>query len=285
MAEGWNPYDILPTITEKTVDWIKEQDEEQPFFAYLAFNSPHYPIVPNKEFHGTSKAGFYGDFVIETDAMVGKVLAALEEKGLLENTIVIFTADNGTEKHAFERLQKYDQWSSGQLRGLKRDLYEGGHRVPFIVSWPGKVKAGSRSDEVVSQVDFAATFAEIIGYDLGREKAIDSYNLLPVLLGESYDSPLRVATVQNTNKGAYALRKGHWVLIDAPSGAVQGEPKAYLDHFGFAAYPKGNPGLLFNLKDDPRQAKNLYAQHPEKVTAMRTLLKRYVAGERCAPQR
>ena len=285
MAEGWNPYDILPTITEKTVDWIKEQDEEQPFFAYLAFNSPHYPIVPNKEFHGTSKAGFYGDFVIETDAMVGKVLAALEEKGLLENTIVIFTADNGTEKHAFERLQKYDQWSSGQLRGLKRDLYEGGHRVPFIVSWPGKVKAGSRSDEVVSQVDFAATFAEIIGYDLGREKAIDSYNLLPVLLGESYDSPLRVATVQNTNKGAYALRKGHWVLIDAPSGAVQPEPKAYLDHFGFAAYPKGNPGLLFNLKDDPRQAKNLYAQHPEKVTAMRTLLKRYVAGERCAPQR
>ena len=171
--------------------------------------------------------------------------------------------------------------AGAEARSLRR-------RAPSAVHCqlgPGKVKAGARSDEVVSQVDFAATFAEIIGYDLGREKAIDSYNLLPVLLGESYDSPLRVATVQNTNKGAYALRKGDWVLIDAPSGAVQGEPKAYLDHFGFAAYPKGNPGLLFNLKDDPRQAKNLYAQHPEKVTAMRTLLKRYVAGERCAPQR
>ncbi|MDP4878473.1 MAG: sulfatase-like hydrolase/transferase, partial [Opitutales bacterium] len=149
MAEGWNPYDILPTVTEKTVEWIEEQSADKPFFVYLAFNSPHYPIVPNEEFHGTSKAGYYGDFVIETDAMVGKVMAALKEKGLAENTIVIFTADNGTEKHAYERLEEFDQWSSGELRGLKRDVYEGGHRVPFIVSWPNNIKAGSRSSEVV----------------------------------------------------------------------------------------------------------------------------------------
>ncbi|MBK1825536.1 sulfatase family protein [Haloferula rosea] len=285
MAEGWNPYDILPTITKKTIEWISEQKTDQPFFAYLAFNSPHYPIVPNKEFHGKSKAGYYGDFVIETDAMVGKVMAALKIAGLADNTIVIFTADNGTEKHAFERLEKYDQWSSGDLRGLKRDLYEGGHRVPFIISWPGKVAAGSSSDEVVSQVDFAATFAEIIGYDLANDVAIDSYNLLPVLKGEDHESPLRVATVQNTNKGAYALRQGDWVLIDAPSGSHSGEPAAYLEHFGLETYPKDTPGLLFNLKEDPRQSKNLYQEHPEKVTAMRQLLKRYVAGERCAPKR
>lgn len=104
MAESWNPYDILPTITEKTVEWISQQSADKPFFAYLAFNSPHYPIVPNKEFHGKSKAGFYGDFVIETDAMVGKVLAALNKAGLAENTIVVFSADNGPETHAFKRL-------------------------------------------------------------------------------------------------------------------------------------------------------------------------------------
>ncbi|WP_309009164.1 arylsulfatase [Pelagicoccus sp. SDUM812005] len=285
MAEGWNPYDILPTITEKTVEWIEQQDGETPFFAYLAFNSPHYPIVPNEEFHGTSEAGYYGDFVVETDAMVGKVLAALERKGLAENTIVIFTADNGAEKHAFQRLEEFDQWSSGEFRGLKRDLYEGGHRVPFIVSWPGRIAAGSRSNEVVSQVDLAATFAEIIEYPLSNDVAIDSYNLLPVLKGADYSSPLRTATVQNTNPGSYALRQGDWVLVDHHSGASQKEPEAYLERFGLTTYPEDAPGLLFNLQEDPRQSENLYAKYPEKASAMRALLQRYKDGERCAPER
>lgn len=282
MAESWSPFDILPTITEKTVEWIAKRKAEEPFFAYLAFNSPHYPIVPNKEFHGKSEAGYYGDFVVETDAMVGKVLAALDEHGLSENTMVIFSADNGAETHAFERLEEFGQWSSGEFRGLKRDIYEGGHRVPFIVRWPAQVEAGSVSDEVVSQVDFAATFASMIDFPLAEEEAIDSYNLLPVLTGEEYPRPLRTATVQNTSPGAFALRQGDWVLIDAASGAPK-EPQSYLEHFGLEAYGKGNPGLLFNLKDDPRQAENLYGEHPEKVESMRALLKRYTDGERCAP--
>lgn len=285
MAESWNPYDILPTITDKAVEWIMDQSSEQPFFVYLAFNSPHYPIVPNKEFHGKSKVGYYGDFVIETDAQVGKVLQALEQKGLTEKTLVVFTADNGAETHAFERLEEFGQWSSGKYRGVKRDIYEGGHRVPFIVRWPGKVKAGSVTDEVVSQVDFAATFAEMSGYSLSNEEAIDSYNLLPVLKGERYKRPLRTATVQNTQAGKYALRQGDWVLIDAPSGAARQEAEAYLEHFGLEAYGKNNPGLLFNLKEDPRQSRNLYGDHPEKVERMLSLLKRYVDGERCGPIR
>ncbi|MEN8772279.1 MAG: arylsulfatase [Akkermansiaceae bacterium] len=283
MAESWNPYDILPTITKKTVEWIEDQKEGQPFFAYLAFNAPHYPIVPNKEFHGKSKAGFYGDFMIETDAMVGKVITALEKQGLAENTIVIFTADNGAENLGFERLNEFDHWSSGKYRGLKRDIYEGGHRVPFIVSWPGKVKEGSRSNEVVSQVDLAATFAKITGYKLNNKEAIDSYNLLPVLTGREYSSPLRVATVQNTSKGKYALRQGDWVFLNTSSGAAQREKQEYLKHFSLKTYPKDTPGLLFNLKEDPRQSKNVYRQYPDKVTAMSKLLQRYLDGERCAP--
>lgn len=285
MAESWNPYDILPTITEKTVEWIGKQTADQPFFAYLAFNSPHYPIVPNKEFHGKSKAGYYGDFVVETDAMVGSVMAALKENNLLEDTIIIFTADNGAENLAFSRLEKFDHWSSGKFRGLKRDVYEGGHRVPFIVSWPGKIEPGSRSNEVVSQVDFAATFAEIIGYKLSNDHAIDSYNLLPVLTGEEYSKPLRLATVQNTSQKAFALRQGEWVLINASSGAAQKESENYLNHFGLETFAEETPGLLFNLKDDPRQSKNVYQNHPDIVEAMSKLLKRYLAGERCAPER
>lgn len=285
MAESWSPYDILPTITEKTVEWISKQEADQPFFVYLAFNSPHYPIVPNQEFHGKSKAGYYGDFVIETDAMVGKVLAALEELGLAENTLVIFTADNGAETAAFERLEEFGQWSSGQYRGVKRDIYEGGHRVPFIARWPGEIEAGSVSHEVVSQVDLAATFADIVDYPLSEDEAIDSYNLLPVLHGAGYTRPLRKATVQNTSAGKYALRQGDWVLINAPSGSAREESNAYLQHFKLEGYGKGNPGLLFNLKNDPRQSKNLYVQHPEKVASMRSLLERYIDGERCAPVR
>ncbi len=283
MAKTWNPYDILPTVTEKTVDWIGTQKKDEPFFIYLAFNSPHYPIVPNKEFQKKSQAGYYGDFVIETDAMVGKVMKALKENGFAENTLVIFTADNGTETHAFERLETLDQWSSGPHRGVKRDLYEGGHRVPFIVRWPGQVKAGAVSHEVVSQVDFASTFAKIIDYPLAKNEAIDSYNLLPVLKSTNYSKPLRKATVQNTSKGKYALRQGDWVLIDAASGAAKKESPNYLKKLGLHDFDKSSPGLLFNLKKDPKQSNNLYAKHPEKVESMRLLLKSYVAGERCAP--
>ena len=283
MAETWNPYDILPTITKKTVEWIAKQKKDQPFFAYLAFNSPHYPIVPNKEYQGKSKAGFYGDFVIETDAMVGKVLNALKKNGFADNTLVVFSADNGPETHAFERLEEFEQWSSGKYRGVKRDIYEGGHRVPFIVKWPSRIKKGLQSDEVVSQVDLAATFAKIINYPLREKEAIDSYNLLPVLESKKYSKPLRVATVQNTSPKKFALRQGDWVLIDAPTGSAKKESSAYLNHFNLDLYGQGHEGLLFNLKKDPRQSNNLYTKFPDRVTKMRSLLKEYLSGKPCAP--
>ncbi len=217
--------------------------------------------------------------------MVGKVLDVLEKKGIADNTIVIFTADNGAENHAFNRLEEFNQWSSGEFRGLKRDIYEGGHRVPFIISWPDQIKAGSRSDEVINQVDFTATFAAIIGHKLSNEVAIDSYNFLPVWKGEDYSSPVRSATVQNTMPKRYALRQGDWVYINASSGAYgKRSRQVYLEHFNLTTF-EGSEGLLFNLKEDPRQANNLYQKYPEKVKEMALLLKRYTKGERCAPER
>jgi len=285
MAEEWSPYYVLPKTTEKTLEWIEKQDGEQPFFAYVAFNSPHYPIVPNKPFHGKSEAGYYGDFVIETDAMVKKILDLLDKKGIAENTIVIFTADNGAERHAFERLEQFDQWSSGDFRGLKRDIYEGGHRVPFIVSWPKTITPGTVSNEVISQVDLAATFAAIIGYPLANEEAIDSYDFLPVWKGEHTQSPLRVATVQNTAQNKYALRQGDWVYMNTNTGASFPEETHYLNYFDLNSFNPQAKGLLFNLKEDPRQSENLYDQHPEKVTEMAALLERYLMGSRSAPLR
>ena len=284
MAEGWNPYDVLPTVTQKTVEWISKQKKDQPFFAYLAFNSPHYPIVPNKKFHGKSKAGYYGDFVIETDTMVGLVLQALKTHGFAKNTLVIFSADNGAENHAFERLRKFDQWSSGKYRGVKRDLFEGGHRVPMIISWPGIIKPGSISHEVVNQVDLAATFAKAIGYSLGKDEAIDSYNLLPVLQGEKYKSPLRHATVQNTSPKKFALRQGDWVMINTPSGAAQKEVPYYLKHLKIKPFGHETKCLLFNLKEDPGQRKNLASAYPTKVIKMKNQLQKYLDGYPCAPR-
>ena len=138
---------------------------------------------------------------------------------------------------------------------------------------------------MVSQVDFAATFAQIIGHKVRNEEAVDSYSILPILKGEKFQSPFRVATVQNTAKGKYALRQGNWVLIDAATGAAKKEPEFYLQNFDLPTYPKDTPGLLYNLKEDPGQSQNRYQDEPERVASMRALLHRYIAGERCSPLR
>lgn len=281
MVDGWDPYKVLPTLTDKAVAWIEKQKQDKPFFLYFAWPSPHAPIIPNDEYRGKSEAGPFGDFVFESDAMAGRIFQALENGGFTENTLVVFTADNGPEKYAYKRLEKYDHWSSGPLRGLKRDMWEGGHRVPFVISWPGRIAPGSMSDETVSQVDLAATFASMIGYDLPADQAIDSYNLLPLVKGKKYETPLREATVQNTKANRYTLRQGDWVLVDAKSGEHSKSPGWFNEQRGYSK--ETTPGLLFNLKDDLAQHKNLYNDYPEKVSEMKALLKRYLDGEGCAP--
>jgi arylsulfatase A-like enzyme len=276
MVKDWNPYEVLPTLAKRAVEVVTQQSAEKPFFLYFAFPSPHAPIIPNDEFIGKTQAGGFGDFVYQTDYIIGQVLEALKQKGLDENTIVLFSADNGPERYAFDRIQNYDHSSMGELRGLKRDTWEGGHRIPFIVKWPGFVKAGAVSHEVINQVDIMRTLANIIGAEIPNDAAVDSYNLLPVWKGESYKKPLREATVQNTYEERYALRQGDWLLINSFSGEHSKAPDWYNTNNAYIRYDKDSgEGLLFNLKEDVSQKNNLFEKHPEKVAQMRDLLKKY----------
>jgi len=283
MVKGWRLDTVMPKLTSHAVQWIKkqttsEQDQEQqgePFFLYFPFTAPHAPIVPTDEFKDSSQAGGYGDFVTQVDDTVGQVLKALEANGFADNTLVIFTCDNGPEHYAFERIRKFEHRSMGTLRGVKRDIWEGGHRVPTIVRWPGNVPAATVCDALVSQIDVMATLAELVGHELPAGTAEDSHSQLALWQGapsgDEQPSP-RTSLVHNTYKNHYAIRQGDWLLIDAPSGDVSRRPKWYRDMAGYAENP--HPGALFNLREDVGQRNNLYAQHPDRVDQMKQLLAR-----------
>ena len=286
-AKDWNPYDLFPALTRKVVDLIRNSSEEKPFFIYYGIPAPHSPIIPNDEFDGKSGAGPYGDYIVETDHYVGQIMSALKEKGIDRNTIVIFTSDNGPEVYAPARLLKYGH-NSTNLRGIKRDVYEGGHRVPFIVSWPDRIKPGQISDEVISQVDLMATCASLVGYELPDDKAVDSYDLLPLWTGKKYKSPLREATVAANVGKIFAVRHGDWLLINGYSGRMNGDMKRYPgydEYFDPIKYDRDNPGLLFNMRQDVMQRENLYAQHPEIVEKISAILERYKSSGRSVPHR
>ncbi|MEA3480100.1 MAG: arylsulfatase [Bacteroidota bacterium] len=272
-VKDWNPYDVLPTLTERSIEWINKQDKNRPFFLYFALPSPHAPIIPNDEFDGTSQAGGYGDFMVQTDWVVGQVLKTLQEKGLDDNTIVIFSADNGPEAYAWARAENYGHFSMGDFRGLKQDVWEGGHHVPFIVKWPGEIEAGSVTKEVISQVDIMATLAQITGIELPENAAPDSYSFLPVLKGEKYNTPLREATIHNTYASVWGIRMGDWLYIDSPSGGHREMPESFKSLRGYTDF--STDGLLFNMNDDPEQRVNLYEKYPDRIKEMDMLLQQY----------
>lgn len=267
-VQDWDFRAVMPELTRKAEEWIGQQSGEQPFFLYFPFTSPHAPIVPAKEFTGKSQAGGFGDFVVQTDDTVGRVLAALEQHGFSENTLVIFSADNGPEAYAYERIRKSGHRSMGMLRGLKRDLWEGGHRVPFVVRWPGRVPAGRVSDGLLSQIDIYATVAAIVGAEIPVGSAEDSYNQVGLFQGTAASA--RDTLVHNTNAKGYALRHGDWVLIDARSGGVSPVPEWFDEAGGYAK--NLHPGELYNLRDDLAQKHNVYADWPEKVADLKALL-------------
>ncbi len=278
----WNFHDNLPEITRRAEDFVRSRKgQEQPFFLYVPFPSPHAPIIPTEDFEGKSGAGPFGDYVAQTDDACGRILAALAESGLEDNTVVVFSSDNGAEVYAYERERKYGHWSSGPFRGIKRDIYEGGHHVPMVVRWPGVTKPGSVSGALLCQVDLMATFAALTGYELPPASAEDSHDFLPYLRGEG-KAP-RTALVHNTYQDIYAIRRGDWLFIEAASGEARPAPEDWKKKH--AIPPEDSLETeLYNLKDDPGQRHNLSASRPETVQELRKLLARIRTQGHSAPR-
>lgn len=291
MVPGWKLVNILPEVTRRAVTWIDDNARaRQPFFLYLPLTAPHYPVVPAPEFKGKSKAGDYGDFVHQADWTVGQVLDAVRRAGVEDNTLVIFTSDNGPEvtgevnPGVYDRARRFAHYSMGDLRGAKRDTWEGGHRVPFLARWPGKIRPGGTSGETICHVDLMATVAAVLGAKLPANAGEDSVSLLPVLLGETLGHPLREAVVHHGGSGKFAIRQGDWVLIDAPSGddnGAHGEPPWLKTERGYTK--NDQPGELFNVRDDLSERRNQFAERPEVVRGLKALLEKYQRDGRSTP--
>ncbi len=267
MAPGWSLEAVMPEITRRSVAFI-EQPHDRPFFLYFALTAPHTPIVPTKEFRGRSGAGDYGDYVCEVDWTVGQVMDALDRTGLADNTLLIFTSDNGPENSAYERIREHGHCSMDGLRGLKRDTWEGGHRIPCLARWPGVTPPASTCNQLVSLGDLMATCADLLGAELPHGAGEDSVSILPLLRGD--DEPVRAYAVHHSCAGRFAVRRGDWVFIDAPSGDDNREPDWFKAERGYL--PHDFPGELFNLQDDLVERHNRYADQPDIVAELAALL-------------
>lgn len=277
IAPGFTHEGVLPTLTKKAVAYIEKQaPEEQPFFLYFPLTAPHTPWVPIDDVEGRSQAGTYGDFVAQVDDSLGRVLDALERTGAVNDTLIIFTSDNGSHwTPAF--IEEWGHRANGELRGQKADIWDGGHRVPFIARWPGKVTPGTTCNEVICLTDLMATSAAIVGASLPENAGEDSYNILPALLGEPREGPIREATVHHSFNGTFAIRQGRWKLILGRGSGGFSKPRTIEPKEG---EPKGQ---LYDIEADIDESENLWAQHPEIVERLTALLERYKQEGRSRP--
>lgn len=279
---------VMPRFTGEAMAFIEKQAaaaEKKPFFLYAPLSSPHLPVVTNQEYRGKSQAGEYGDFVVETDAFVGAVLGTLDRTRLAQNTLVLFTSDNGGLFHHWEakeaddvkhyktagraeHIREFGHQGNAHLRGTKADIWEGGHRVPFLVRWPGKTPAGTVSTELVELTDLLATAADITGSTLPVGAGPDSHSILPALLSEKPAKPVREFAVHHSMQGVFAIREGPWKLVDGHRGSGGFSQPKTLD----PAKEGGPPGQLYNLTSDPAETQNVYVEHPDIVQRLTTRL-------------
>jgi arylsulfatase A len=270
--KNWKLEEILPALGDRTIQFINESvSKKEPFLIYMPLTSPHTPLAVTPEWKDKSQLNPYADFVMETDAVVGRVLEALEKSGVADNTLVIFTSDNGCAHYVgAKELEEKGHYPSGPLRGYKSDAWEGGHRVPFIVRWPGVVKADTVSSQLVYQADCLRTFADLFGVKLPDTAGEDSFSLLPVLKGE--EKPIRENAVSASINGVPAVRLGTWKYIATPGSGGWG-----------TGGDQSQPIQLYNLADDLGETNNLAATLPEKVTEMKDLLEKLIADGRSTP--
>lgn len=281
-AEKFEADDVLPALTRRAVDYIgrRAADAKQgrPFFLYLPLASPHTPIAPTSEWLGKSGLNPYADFVQQTDAAVGQLLDALERHQLTEDTLFVFTSDNGCSPQAdYPALAAKQHNPSYKFRGTKADIFEGGHRVPFVVRWPAKVRAGTKCEQTISLVDFMATCADVLGVTLPDNAGEDSVSFRPALEGH-VEMPLREALVHHSINGSFAIRQGPWKLCLCGDSGGWSDPKPNSKDAAALAARQ-----LFNLADDIGERRNVEAEHPEVAARLLALLEKYVADGRSTP--
>lgn len=268
--------DCLPNLTRRSASYIREQSASgNPFFLYFPLPAPHTPILPVNEFKGISGLNPYADFVVMVDWVVGEIYQALEQSGQLDNTILVFTSDNGCSPWAdFETLAKSGHNPNYIFRGHKADIFEGGHRIPCLVQWPAGIPASAVAGQTICLNDFAATFAATSGYTLKAGEAIDSHNLLPLLKDPGLIEPIRIATVHHSINGSFAIRKGDWKLITVSGSGGWSYPRP-------GEQEKGLPAVqLYNLMEDLGETTNLEDKYPGIVNELSQLLKVTISGEK-----
>ncbi|MEM8910149.1 MAG: arylsulfatase [Planctomycetota bacterium] len=262
---------MLPRLTQQAVSYIdSRQGADEPFFLYLALGSPHTPIVPSKDWQGKSGLGDYGDFVMQTDHALGEVCKALDRNGMRENTLVVFTSDNGCSKAAgIGKLAKQGHSVSAHFRGSKADIWDGGHNIPFIVRWPAKVASGSQTNQLICLADWFATVAELTSRAVPAGSCEDSVSFAGLLTGDPVSSGRQVV-IHHSVSGHFAIRRGSWKLILARGSGGWTSPKEN-------EVPAGSPeGQLYDLSVDPGETNSLFESKPELVADMLEDLRRQV---------
>lgn len=279
IAPDFDHADVLPRLTQRAEAFIEEKSRgDAPFFLYFALTAPHTPILPAPEFRGRSGTNEYGDFCLHLDAVVGRVLAALERNGVADDTIVIFTSDNGCSPMAdFEELAACGHFPSYVFRGHKADIYEGGHRIPLLVRWPNGICAGTVCHETVCLSDLLATCAEILGVTLPDNAGEDSVSNLPAWQGKMLDRPLREMTVHHSLDGSFSIRVGRWKLEMCPGSGGWSSPMPGPECEGLP------PIQLYDLSSDIGEQVNVADEHPEVVSRLRDMLTACVVRGRSTP--
>ena len=277
MEPSWSMEEVDPIFTNKAVNFIDEhmkKDPYKPFFLYLALSSPHIPWLPPEMTKGKSEEGPRGDLVMVVDWAVGEISKTLSKHGIEDQTMLIFTSDNGPRKGANGHL------SAGLLRGYKGNIWEGGHRVPFIVKWPGRIDPGAVSDQTISLTDILASFADLTGQSPGSIGGEDSYNVLPALLGEQIDGNNERVRVFHSASGVFAVRKGRWKLIEGTKGSGSGNISLNEDSLMYS-------GQLYDIENDPYETNDLFEEQPGIVKELQNILKEKkneATGEVASPE-
>jgi arylsulfatase A len=292
--EGWmSPgYDFMNAdllFYEKTKTFITEHRKktpDQPFFAVFSTQIAHAPVLPAREFSGATKAGPRGDFVWELDVLVGRVLDLVKKLDIDDNTLILFNSDNGAETVHVDWMRRDHQHdASGGWRGVKRDGWEGGHRVPFIARWPGRIPAGLVSKQMTNTTDIFATLASVVGHTLADGAATDSFDILPAMIGtQDEEQSIRPHMLTQSFRGEFQLRQGNWKYLDHKGSGGNNYGSDTLKDYALPETAPDATGQLYNLQDDPGETTNLFFKEEAKRKEMQKLLEQLKTSGRSAPK-